>query len=113
MPVVDGNFRVNQNANRLKQISPCVCPFHDGFKCLIEDLIPEKYRKGEVFSKKCTSKHMIFTDWNSFAQHCRGSNDWHHDMLLKYISVIHDKPSILEKHKANPNKKKRRKKTKR
>ena len=49
MPVVDGNFRVNQKANRSKLVSPCVCPFHDQFKCLMEDLIPEKYRKGEVF----------------------------------------------------------------
>ena len=61
----------------------------------MNDLIPEEYRKGEVFNKTCEGKFMVYPNMNSFIQHFKTSKDWYHGMLLKYISCIHDKPEIL------------------
>ena len=58
-------------------------------------MIPEEYMKGQVFNKTCDGKFMVYPNMNSFVQNCKNSNDWHHGMLLKYISCIHDKPEIL------------------
>ena len=111
VPIVDLGFRKPSTVNP-NVPAPCICPFHANFFPLCEKILPNHITNADVFcNPSCTSKEHVFRNKHDFVEHLkRSSRDWHHAMLLHFLSLVHDDPDILEDKKRKGKGKKRKNK---